>query len=283
MSKRRVLNLGVGTQSSVLYLMMCAGEIAPAEVAIFSDTHREPKAVYQHLAWLKIEGRGRVPIIEVEAGNLRDDALEYMQRRRSADGKRFASMPLHVLNKDGSRGMLNRQCTKEYKIIPIEQYIRRAMLGLQPRQRVPSDVIVEQVFGLSFDERNRMKAPTKRWSVFEYPLIDMKMRRLQVIEWAQARYPDHPFPRSACIECPYLSNREQRDMRDNRPDEWTDRVAFDCAIRDRDRERQRQHATVHAEPYLHRSCVPLEVANLDDDQNEFEWGMENECEGMCGV
>lgn len=281
--RRRVLNLGAGTQSSVLYLMMCNGEMKPAEVAIFSDTHREPKAVYAHLEWLKNEGKGRVPIVEVQAGNLREDALEFMQRRASADGKRFASMPLHVLNPDGSHGMLNRQCTKEYKVIPIERYIRSTLLGLAPKQRVPAGVVVEQVFGLSFDERSRTRIPTKQWTVFEYPLIDLKMRRLQVIEWAVKRYPSHPFPRSACVECPYMSNRELREMRDNRPDEWAERVSFDYAIRDRDRERQRQRATVHAEPYLHRSCVPLDRANLDDDQNEFVWGMENECEGMCGV
>lgn len=72
-------------------------------------------------------------------------------------------------------------------------------------------------------------------------------------------------------------------MRDQRPDEWAQRVSFDYAIRDRDRERQRQRATVHSQPYLHRSCVPLDKANLDDDQFDLFGGMRNECEGMCGV
>lgn len=277
----RILNLGAGTQSSVIYLMMCRGELPPAEVAIFSDTEREPRQVYEHLAWLESEGKGIVPIVKVTAGNLREDALEFMQRRVSSDGRRYASMPLYVLNRDGSTGMLRRQCTKEYKIIPIERYIRSMILGLQRRQPAPRGTTVEQVFGLSFDERSRTRISTKRWTTFSYPLIDMRMRRLQVIEWAQREYPDRVFPRSACVECPYLSNQELREMRDNRPDEWAERVSFDYAIRDR--ERQRMRATVHAEPYLHRSCIPLERANLDDDQGEFKWGFENECEGMCGV
>lgn len=269
------------SKSLPLFLMMCRGEMEPAEVAIFSDTQSEPRAVYEHLAWLKEQGAGQIPIVEVTAGNLRKDALEFMQNRVSSDGKRYASMPLHVLNPDGSSGMLRRQCTKEYKIIPIERYIRRTMLGMEPGQRIPSGVIIEQVFGLSFDEMSRMRAPLRRWSRFEYPLIDRKMRRLQVIDWAELHYPGRRFPRSACIECPYLSNRELRDMRDNRPDEWRERVEFDYAIRDRDRQSQR--VTRHASPYLHRSCVPMDLANLGDDQNEFVFGMENECEGMCGV
>ena len=279
----RILNLGAGTQSSVVYLMMLLGELPAAEVAIFADTHREPKAVYHHLDWLKQQGNDRIPIVIVTAGNLRDDALAFMQQRKSADGKRFASMPLHVLNADGSSGMLNRQCTKEYKVIPIERYIRRSILGMVHGQRVPSDVMVEQIFGLHFEERSRMRISQNTWCEFKYPLVEMRMRKLQVIEWAQKRYPNHPFPRSACIECPFLSDRESRDMRDNRPDEWSERVSFDHAIRDRDRERQRQRATDHAEPYLHRQCVPLEKVNLGDDQGEFAWGMDNECEGMCGV
>lgn len=279
----RILNLGAGTQSSVIYFMMCRGELSPAEVAIFADTQSEPRAVYQHLEWMIEEGKGKIPIVKVTAGNLRDDALEFMQQRKSADGKRYASMPLYVLNPDGSKGSLNRQCTKEYKIIPIERYIRREILGMKHGQRIPADVMVEQVFGISFDERSRMRAPMNKWSRFSYPLVDLKMRRQQVIEWAERNYPGRVFPRSACIECPFMSNRELRTMRDERPQEWAERVSFDEAIRDRDRDRQRLNRTVHAEPYLHRSCVPLSVANLGDDQNEFAWGMENDCSGHCGT
>lgn len=283
MKPHRILNLGAGTQSSVVYLMMCRGELPRAEVAIFSDTQSEQEEVYPHLDWLRALPESTIPIVQVTAGNLREDALEFMQQRKSSDGKRYASMPLYVLNPDGSKGQLNRQCTKEYKVIPIERYIRRTVLGMAHGQRVPADVVVEQVFGISFDERSRMRRPNHKWCAFDYPLVDMKMRRQQVIEWAERNYPGHIFPRSACVECPYLSNRELRRMRDDHPIDWAKRLQFDVQIRDRDRERQRQRATVYAEPYLHRSCVPMELANLDDDQGEFAFGMENECEGMCGT
>ncbi|GAA5542298.1 MULTISPECIES: hypothetical protein [Brucella] len=50
----RVLSLGAGVQSTMLALMAAHGEIGPMpDCAIFADTGWEPKAVYEHLAWLR--------------------------------------------------------------------------------------------------------------------------------------------------------------------------------------------------------------------------------------
>lgn len=279
MTQRRVLNLGAGTQSSVLYLMMCRGEIAPAEVAVFSDTQWEPGAVYEHLEWLIAEGAGRVPVVKVTHGDLRRDAVEF---RQNPDSKRHGSMPLFVLNPDGSQGIIRRQCTQDYKIEPIERYIRREMLGLAKGQRVPKGVTVRQVFGISFDERQRMRAPRSPWQEFEYPLVDMKMRRQQVIEWAERFYPGRTFPRSACVACPYRSNREWRHLRDSDPDAFADAVEFDREIRVGGRTGKRLQLV--GPPFVHRSLKPLDEVNLDDDGPGLWDGVaENECEGMCGV
>lgn len=279
MTTRRVLNLGAGTQSSVLYLMMCRGDLPPAEVAIFSDTQWEPAAVYAHLEWLKAEGANRVPIVTVTAGNIRQDAIEFRQNRTSADGKRFASMPLFVLNPDGSQGIIRRQCTQDYKIEPIVRHIRREMLGLAHGQRVPRGVTVEQVFGISFDERQRMRAPRVRWSRFEYPLVDMKMRRQQVIEWAERHYPGRTFPRSACVACPYRSNAEWRRLRAEDPGAFADAIDFDHTIRTASVLKDR----VKSQMFVHRSLKPLGQVNIDEDGPGLWDGVaDNECEGMCG-
>lgn len=287
MSKHRILNLGAGTQSSVLYLMMCRGELPPAEVAIFADTQWEPKAVYEHLQWLKVEGAGRVPIVEVTAGDLRRDAIEFRSHRVTLGvkdgGKRYASIPLFVLNPDGSQGIIRRQCTSEYKIKPIMLHIRREVLGLAHGQRVPKGVTVEQVFGISFDERQRMKAPDAPWITHDYPLVDSKMRRQQVIEWAEKHYPGKTFPRSACIGCPYHSNKEWRELTDT---EIRDAIKFDTEIRDADLQGQAagSRKKLAGLPYLHRSLKPLGDVDLDTDGPGLWDGVgDNECTGMCGV
>jgi len=147
----RVLSLGAGVQSSTL-LMSCRGVLPKLDAAVFADTQWEPKAVYTWLEFLREEAsRAGIPVHVVTAGNLRDDALMFLQQRVLADGKRHASMPIFVRNLAGSRGLIRRQCTGSYKIDMIERCIRRDILGMQPGQRDP-DNAVEQWIGISSDE-----------------------------------------------------------------------------------------------------------------------------------
>lgn len=293
MSTHRILNLGAGTQSSVLAIMCDRGDIPPVEVAIFADTQAEPREVYEHLDWLEKQLK-RTPVVRVSAGNLREDAIAsraHRHHKNPTTGRRgYASIPLFVLNPDGTSGIIRRQCTSEYKINPIEKYIKRIILGLKKGERVPIEKSVTQIFGISFDERQRMRRPHAKWIRFDYPLVDMKLRRHNVIALTEKWFPDRTFPRSACTFCPFKSNSEWRRLRDSSPDEWADTVEFDAAIRTAEQVNQSKPETQEilagrlvGIPFLHRSCVPLSKANLDDEQMEFGTGMENECEGMCGV
>lgn len=174
-------------------------------------------------------------------------------------------------------GQITRQCTSEYKLIPIEKYIRTEILGLAHGERYNGeDGAVQQVFGISFDERTRMRTPHHRWSTFDYPLVDRRMRRDRVIELAAIRFPGRIFPRSACLGCPYHSNAEWRALRDNDPIGWADACEVDRLIRD--------CCGMRGRMFLHRSCVPLWETDLsDDDASDFMFGMQNECIGMCGT
>lgn len=284
---RRVLNLGAGTQSSVLAIMCDRGDVEPVEVAVFSDTQAEPREVYDHLDWLEKQLK-RTPVVRLSNGNLEADAIAFRRQRYSEDAegrKGYASIPLFVLNPDGSQGIIRRQCTAEYKIVPIQRYIRREMLGIEDGKRAPAGIHITQVFGISFDERHRMRSPEVPWCEYEYPLVDRRLDRWAVIRFAEAWYPHRTFPRSACVFCPYKSNEEWRRLRDKHPAEWSRAVSFDHAIRDADKAGQ-----LVGEPFVHRQCVPLDEADLRDDDDKAGQlrfpgvaGMPNECEGMCGV
>lgn len=157
---KRILSLGAGVQSSTLLLMSCKGVLPKLDCAVFADTQYEPRAVYDHLAWLEAEAaKAGIPVHRVTAGNLKEDALAWLRSRKSVDGKRFASLPLFVENADGSQGRIRRQCTKVYKIEPVERFILREVLGLRPRQRRPREPVVEQWLGISSDEPQRAKGP----------------------------------------------------------------------------------------------------------------------------
>jgi hypothetical protein len=144
-----VLNLGAGVQSTTVLLMSCDGVLPKLDCAVFADTGWEPMAVYKHLEWLK--SVSSVQIHTVSAGNLREHGVNSKSGGAKRGGDRFATLPLFIINPDGSPGMIRRQCTQEFKINPIEKFIKREMLGLQPRQRSPRTHAVRQWFGISRD------------------------------------------------------------------------------------------------------------------------------------
>lgn len=273
-----VISLGAGWQSSCMALMAAHGEIEPMpDCAIFADTQNEPKAVYEYLRWLCSPNALPFPVHIVTAGDLKRDQEVARVRGRKEKGERFAALPYFTKRaEDAVEGRITRQCTKEYKVEPIERFIRRELLGLKPRQRVPKDVLVEQWRGISMDEAGRMKPSREKWMLVRYPLaMEHRMTRWDCRQWI-LRHGYPPPARSACIVCPFHSDAEWRDMRDNRPDEWREAVEFD--------ERIRKAGGMRADTYLHRQCVPLEQVDLDTAEDRGQASMfGNDCEGMCGV
>lgn len=204
----RILNLGAGVQSTAVFLMAHEGLIPPIDHAIFADTQEEPQAVYDHLEWLRTIGEP-VPLLHVAtAGKLGDHLLN----GKNSTGGRFASIPAftgkhHDLRKHGdpcNEGIIRRQCTKEYKVEVVEKVIRRTILELLPRKRIPKCVQLEQIFGISADESGRAKRIAANWDArgnqwtVSFPLIEMKWTRGDCLDYLKTRVP-HTVTRSACV------------------------------------------------------------------------------------
>lgn len=266
----RVLSLGAGVQSTTLLLMMLQGEIERADHVVFADTGWEPQAVYEHLDDLEAQMRiAGMPFSRVTVGNIREDALNPHHR--------FASMPLFMRKPDGTKGMVRRQCTKEYKIEPLLAK-QRELVGLLPRQRSKQHLCTT-VIGISYDESQRMRDPARSWIQNDYPLVDLRMTRQDCIDWCKRNGYAQP-PRSACIGCPFKKDDQWRLLKDNAPHEWADAVAFDYALRDHMAKDDRFYAV----PYLHSSCLPLDKADLRTMKEKGQDSLfDQECEGMCGV
>src|SRR3546814_5492790 len=133
----RALSLGAGLQSTPRAPMAAHGEVGPMpDCAIFADTGWEPKAVYEHLAWLRSPNVLPFPVHIVTAGNIRDGLV------RGAQGQRWASIPAFTRSVSGKIGMIRRQCTKELKIVPIRRKVRE-LAGLTAK-RSPDRPVVEQ-------------------------------------------------------------------------------------------------------------------------------------------
>jgi hypothetical protein len=244
------LSLGAGVQSTTLALLAAEGALPAPDVAIFADTGWEPRAVYDHLD--RLETALPYPVVRVRQGNLRADLLD--------PGRRYAAIPAFVRNPDGSDGMGRRQCTSEYKLAPIRRKVRELLGAAPPEYRsVPRGRVAEQWVGFSTDEvhrANRTKdSDGVRYLRTAYPLLDLGMSRKDCDRWLRSRGWS-TVAKSACIGCPFHGNRAWRELRDRRPGEWADAVAFDAALRNSKR-------GADGEQYLHRSRLPLDRAPID--------------------
>ena len=256
--KHNILSLGAGVQSTTLLLMSCEGEIPRLDAAIFVDAGWEYRSTLRQVEWLTREAEEhRIPTLTIKVANIHKDALKSTVRGKLDQNTRWASMPFHTLNPDGTHGILRRQCTKEYKLEPIRREIRRA-LGYEPRQHIPPNE-VHQWIGISIDEHRRAHFSETAWCVNRYPLIEMFMSRLNCVSWLQRH--EYPVPnRSSCIGCPYHSNKEWRWMKKHEPASWQEAVDFDEAIRDR--------GGVRGQLFLHQTCVPLADVDLRTDREK---------------
>lgn len=294
----RTISLGAGVQSTTMALMAAHGEIGPMpDCAIFADTGWEPKAVYEHLEWLMSPNVLPFPVHIVSAGSIRDELIAASQGERWASIPAFAKtvtpagavIPVYDEDDEGeviaigtrstsretvSIGMIRRQCTTDFKIVPIRRKIRE--LADLTRKRSPSFPVAECWIGISCDEISRAKPSFEDWQIKRFPLIEKLMTRRDCLAWLRRNgYPEPP--KSACIGCPFHDNRRWRDIRDHDPDAWTDAVEIDHALRTGLR-------GIRGEIYLHRSCVPLDQVDLSTstDHGQLDlWPIE--CEGMCGV
>lgn len=283
--KLTILSLGAGVQSTVLALMVKRGDLPPINAAIFADPQEESGATYRHLDWLEKECKGVFPILRRTVGKLGDHLL----KGRNSTGGRFAAIPAFQAEVEGTLlGIGQRQCTKEYKTEVVERCIRREVLGLRPRQRMPKDIQIEQWIGLSYDEPSRVIrvretfATKVKWATPRFPLFEMQMERRHCIEWLQRYGVPHETPRSACVFCPYKTNAEWRRLKEEDPDGWARAIEIDTGLR---REGAVVNRKMNRTLYLHRSCVPLDQADLrEKDQRigQSVMSFDTECLGMCG-
>ncbi|MFD8246941.1 hypothetical protein [Nocardia sp. NPDC059691] len=279
----RLLSLGAGVQSTTLALMACRGELSGLDGAIFADTGWERPAVYRQVERLEAEfTKAGIPLHRVSNGHLRKDTLD--------PSKRFVSIPYFTLapedtmvreeitetDSDGREaivgyrerpatrrereGIGRRQCTYRYKIAPINRAVRMLLGAPAPHyRRVPKGRVAEQWIGFSTDEIYRVNDRRENaYTIKRFPLLELGMSRKDCLRYLRrAGWGD--VVSSDCIGCPHHNNAYWRQMRDERPEEWADAVEFDHAIR----KGGARGEPLRGQAFLHRSCVPLELAPID--------------------
>lgn len=260
-----IISLGAGVQSSTMALMAAHGEITPMpDAAVFADTQAEPRSVYEWLKWLI--PRLPFPVYVVTHGSLEAVSTRV---RTSKKGNKYTNgtIPAFMQLPDRVKpGILQRQCTGDFKINVIQRQVRK----IRERRAVV------QWVGISRDEAHRMKPAKPKYITNRWPLIELGMTRNDCLDWMRAKgYPEPP--RSSCVFCPYHNDFEWMKLQRDEPQEFARAVRYE----------QQLQAAIAAtrltgKAYLHRSCVPIEEIDFNapsDQQSLFG----DECAGVCGV
>ena len=246
----KVLSLGWGIQSTTLAFMVALGELPPVDVAIHADTGHESALTYafaeRWTGWLQAHG---VVVATHEKKNI-IDKWGGMQ------------LPAFTFGKKGN-GQIRRQCTHEWKIRPMRQWLQ-ANREYQP---------VEQWIGISTDEALRMRPSGVKYITNRWPLIEKNMRRRDCQRWLIEHKLEVPS-KSACVFCPFHTTREWRETRCIAKD-WQQAVETDNLIR---------HARPPQDLYLHPSRKPLSEVDFRTEEERGQMCMwDEECTGICGV
>lgn len=275
----RVLSFGGGTQSSHLLDMHFKGLI-DYDYIVFSDTGAEPQFIHDQVTWWQNKQKevgNTTPFIVTTHNSMKRGLEEMLMRYIFTDYQRF-QMPLYF-NKIAENGdivkggLMPRQCTGDFKIIPVQQATRRLIkekIGLQPRQQMPKDIAIVMDIGFSYDEINRVGGYVSHQSKYiylAYPLIEMGESTKDSIDYLVKN--DYPSKRSRCYFCPFNCSGDRareigmdwQEIIDTEPLSFLKAVFFDEELRRRQATGEKNMQSI---PYFHFSRTPLKEVYAED-------------------
>lgn len=280
----RILSFGAGVQSQAVARMSLDGILPPLDHLIFADTGAEWPETYEAATEIENACHNRgVGFHRVTNHYERSSGSLFYDLEGDGTSARWSSPPLHLDNSDvgGRPALAMRQCTGDFKLDPIMRKTRE-LAGIPVGGRGPKGIVVETWLGISLDERQRMKTGSFRWHSVWHPLIEgpEPMTRWDCALWLGRQGYRVPV-KSACVFCPYQSDRRWLRLADEHPETFARVDRLDGHLR--------TAGNFKGTPYLHRSLKPVGevVERLRREREaspEFDVELfDDECGGVCGV
>lgn len=266
-----VLSFGGGTQSAHLLEQHLQGFIH-YDYIIFSDTGAEPQFIHEQVAWWqrRLQDCGNTtPFLITHHSSMERGLEEMLMRYIHTDYQRF-QMPVYCSTLDPvtgeikAAGMMPRQCTVDFKIVPVKQAARRAVMelhGLDYRQQMPSNIGFIIDIGFSYDEIRRIntsQSPQFKYMRLAYPLAEENLSTADSIWFLEQN--GFPTRRSRCYLCPFNCDgardigMDWDEIIESEPLSFLKACYFDQALRDVQRTGSKIMRSI---PYLHYSRRPL--------------------------
>lgn len=272
-----VLSFGGGTQSAHLLEEHFRGNIH-YDFIVFSDTGAEPQFIHEQVKWWKNrqkEYRNQTPFMITHHNSMEGGLEEMLWRYILTDYQRF-QMPVYcnrIDEKTGEEvaaGIMPRQCTVDFKIIPVKQAVRRAVMqeqGLKPNQRIPKDIAFIIDIGFSYDEIKRIntyQSPQFKYMYLAYPLVEEGITTNESIDFLIENH--FPRKRSRCYFCPFNCDKKDIGM------DWNEIIQEEplsflkaCFLDELLRAVQRKgNKIMRSIPYFHYKRLPLKEVYFQD-------------------
>lgn len=250
----RILSFGAGMQSTALALMSCANaqgwgdhrQVPVYDAIIYVDMGLEPPWVAEQVRFVQRRCRESGVAFYLLKSSLHDD---YM---RSFDRSRVASIPFWTMGADGRKGRMPRNCTPDYKIRRVQQFVRWELLGYSKGQRTRSKDRKGHEMHLGFSSEEGRRTSENSHILFKnhYPLIQMGWTRTDCYRYCLEVW-NLETKASACSFCPCHTNSYYLYLKREYPEHYARLVAFDHLLA------QQKPDTVRKDLYLSRSCKRL--------------------------
>lgn len=211
-----IVSLSGGKDSTAMLLRMIEEQM-PIDIILFCDTGLEFPAMYRHLDKLQ-QDIGR-PITRICSNHTFEHYLLQHEVRVKRTKEEHKDKKCRGYSWPGPK---QRWCTKEFKDIPREQFLRPL--------REKYDII--EYVGLAADEEYRLERKNNQRDNCRHPLVDWGMTEKDCIEYCYARgytwegLYDY-YDRVSCWCCPLQPLSELRILYERFPELWAQLKEWD--------------------------------------------------------
>jgi hypothetical protein len=246
----KILSCGAGMQSTALALMSCENklltehkcgegtvftqmgtyhhEVPIYDAILFCDLGLEPSWVYSQVSFIKYACKwAGIPFYVLQSPLYADYLKDF-------GTKRVVSIPFWSLSPEGKKGKMMRNCTLDYKINLMQQFVRHQLLGYKKGQRIrPEDVKTHEMhLGFSKEEEHRCRENPDKMFTNHFPLCEMGLVRADNYAYIRDIW-GLETKASACCFCPFHTNFFFEYIKEEDPANYSQAVAFDSLLEEK--------------------------------------------------